>query len=194
MYVVGTADAIAAGWGSLGSGVTQIFMMSVLFSLVVASGMEPNIAWHVSMVVPVVMFVICDICMKLMCWDMPTAHNHDPAVIGNTQRPSMWDYVDVLRNVRTVVMICLCYACFSTELAKNKHSVMHSRTYYQLDASDASAFSSPFASSTLACRAAFGLSSLHSSSKLSCSLGTWPWRSRFASRSLCRWQRALRLV
>ena len=72
--------------------------------------MEPNIAWHVSMVVPVVMFVICDICMKLMCWDMP---NHDPAVIGNTQRPSMWDYVDALRDVRVVVMICLCYACFS---------------------------------------------------------------------------------
>ena len=68
---------------------TQIFMMSVLFSLMVASGMEPNIAWHVSMVVPTVIFVICAICMKLMCWDMPTARNHDPAVTGNTQRPSM---------------------------------------------------------------------------------------------------------
>ena len=152
--------------------------------------MEPNIAWHVSMVVPVVMFVICDICMKLMCWDMPTAHNHDPAVIGNTQRPSMWDYVDVLRDVRVVVMICLCYACFSTELAMNKHLAKHSRTYFQLDASDASAFSSPSAPSTLACPAACGLSSRHSSSKLSSrsaserwtlrSLGTWPWRSWFA--------------
>ncbi|OLP92512.1 Ammonium transporter 1 member 1 [Symbiodinium microadriaticum] len=122
--------------------------------------LEQNIAWHVSMVVPVVMLVICAFCMQLMCWDMPTAHNHDPAVIGNTQRPSMWDYVDMLRDVRVVVMICLCYACFSTELAKNKHLVMHSRTYSQLDASDASAFSSPSASSTLACPAAFGLSLL----------------------------------
>ncbi|CAE7481336.1 NRT2.5 [Symbiodinium sp. KB8] len=100
--VVGTAnaDAIAASWGILGSGVTQIFMMSVLFSLMVASGMEPNLAGHVSMVVPVVMLVICSICMKLMCEDMPTAHNHDPAVIGNTQRLAMWDYVDVLLYVR----------------------------------------------------------------------------------------------
>ena len=32
----------------------------------VASGMEPNVAWRVSMVVPAVMFVVCAICMKLM--------------------------------------------------------------------------------------------------------------------------------
>ena len=83
---------------------TQIFMMLVLFSLTVASGMEPNIAWRVSMVVPAVMFVICAICMKLMCWDMPTARNHDPAVTGNAQRPSWWDYVDVLRDVRVAAV------------------------------------------------------------------------------------------
>ena len=94
----------------------------------------------VSMVVPVVLFVICSICVKLMCWDMPTAHNHDPAVIGNRQIPSMWDYVDVLLDVRGVVMIFQCYACFSTELAKNKHLVKHSRTYFRLDASDAKAW------------------------------------------------------
>ncbi|CAE7307129.1 NRT2.1, partial [Symbiodinium necroappetens] len=44
--VVGTANATAAGWGNLGGGVTQIFMMSVLFNPMVASGMEPNVAWR----------------------------------------------------------------------------------------------------------------------------------------------------
>ena len=41
-------------------------MMSVLFNPMVASGMEPNVAWRVAMVVPAVMFVVCAICMKLM--------------------------------------------------------------------------------------------------------------------------------
>ena len=113
-----------------------------------------------------------------------------PAVIGNTQRPSTWDCVDVLLDVRVVDMIFQCYAWFSTELASNKHLGKHSRTYFQMDASDACAFSSPSAPSTLACPAACGLSSWHSASKLSSrseserwtlrSLGTWPWRSWFA--------------
>ena len=137
LNVVGTTIAIVAGWGSLGGGVTQIFMMSVLFSLMVASGMEPNTVWHVSMVVPAVMFVICAICMKLMCWDMPTARNHDQSVTGSTPRPSMWDYVDVLRDVHVVVMMVQYSACVSTELAKNKHLVKHLRTYFQMDASSA---------------------------------------------------------
>ena len=65
--VVGTANATAAGWGNLGGGVTQIFMMSVLFNPMVGSGMEPNVAWRVSMIVPAIMFVICAGCMKLLC-------------------------------------------------------------------------------------------------------------------------------
>ena len=142
--VCGTASAIAAGWSSLGGGVTQIFTMLVLFNLTVASGMEPNIAWRVSMVVPAVMLVMCAICMKLMCWDIPTARNHDPAVTGNAQRPSLWDYVDVLRDVRVVVMIFQYSVWFGTELAKNKHLVKHFRTYFQMDASNASALAGAF--------------------------------------------------
>ena len=65
--VVGTANATAAGWGNLGGGVTQIFMMSVLFNPMVEAGLEANVAWRVSMVVPAVMFVICAVCMKLLC-------------------------------------------------------------------------------------------------------------------------------
>ena len=46
---------------------------------------------------------------------MPTARNYDPAVTGKTQKPSMWDYVEVLRDVRVVVMIFQYSACFGTD-------------------------------------------------------------------------------
>ena len=157
--VVGTANATAAGWGNLGGGVTQIFMMSVLFNPMVASGMEPNVAWRVSMVVPAVMFVICAICMKLMCWDMPTGRNYDPAVTGKTQKPSMWDYVEVLRDVRVVVMIFQYSACFGTELAMNNQLATHFRTYFQMDAGDASALAGAFGLMNLFARSLGGISS-----------------------------------
>ena len=113
--VVGTANATAAGWGNLGGGVTQIFMMSVLFNPMVASGLEPNVAWRVSMLVPAVMFVACAISMKLLCWDMPTGKNYDPTITGKTQKPSLWDYVEVLKDFRVVVMIFQYSACFGTD-------------------------------------------------------------------------------
>ncbi|CAE7247510.1 NRT2.5 [Symbiodinium sp. CCMP2592] len=199
--VVGTANATAAGWGNLGGGVTQVFMMSVLFNPMVASGLEPNVAWRVSMVVPAVMFVVCAVCMKLMCWDMPTARNYDPAVTGKTQKPSMWDYVEVLRDVRVVVMISAgnapvlrrtvlrslltCCpgalvglgaleaafinptlvmifqysACFGTELAMNNQLATHFRTYFQMDAGDASALAGAFGLMNLFARSLGGISS-----------------------------------
>ncbi|CAE8595339.1 unnamed protein product [Polarella glacialis] len=67
--VVGTANACAAGWGNLGGGVTQIFMVLVLFQPFVAAGMEPDRAWRVAMVVPAILLFLCAITIKLLCWD-----------------------------------------------------------------------------------------------------------------------------
>ena len=57
--VVGTANATAAGWGNLGGGVTQIFMMSVLFTPMVNAGLDHDTAWRVAMLVPAVVFLLC---------------------------------------------------------------------------------------------------------------------------------------
>ena len=70
--VVGTANATAAGWGNLGGGVTQIFMISVLFNPMVNSGMAADMAWRVSMIVPAVLFLI------LCC-------HHEALVLGHSQ-------------------------------------------------------------------------------------------------------------
>ena len=53
--------------------VTQIFMMSVLFNPMVESGIAPDTAWRLAMIVPAVMFLIVAISLKLLCWDTPTA-------------------------------------------------------------------------------------------------------------------------
>ena len=95
--VVGTANATAAGWGNLGGGVTQIFMISVLFNPMVNSGMPADTAWRVAM--------IWAATMKFMCWDTPTAKRFDVSVTGKTQKPSLWDYVAVLKDIRIIVMI-----------------------------------------------------------------------------------------
>ena len=117
--VVGTANATAAGWGNLGGGVTQIFMISVLFNPMVAGGLAADTAWRVSMIIPAVLFLICAAAMKFLCWDTPTAKRFDVSVTGKTKKPSLWDYVEVLKDVRVLVMIFQYSACFGTELVMN---------------------------------------------------------------------------
>ena len=112
----------------LGQRVTQIFMISVLFNPMVNSGMAADMAWRVSMIVPAVLFLICAVTMKLLCWDTPNAKRFDEAVTGKTQKPSLWDYVEVLKDVRVLVMIFQYSACFGTELAMNNQLATHFRT------------------------------------------------------------------
>merc|ERR1711974_102427 len=94
--VVGTANATAAGWGNLGGGVTQVFMVVVLFQPFMAAGLAADAAWRVSMVVPACAFFLCALCLKLFCWDMPTGKRYDTSVTGKKTGASMWDYIVVL--------------------------------------------------------------------------------------------------
>ncbi len=157
--VVGTANATAAGWGNLGGGVTQIFMISVLFNPMVSSGMPANTAWRVAMIVPAVLFLICAATMKLLCWDTPTAKRFDVSVTGKTQKPSLWDYVVVLKDIRVIVIIFQYSACFGTELAMNNQLATHFRTYFQMDAADASALAGAFGLMNLFARSLGGITS-----------------------------------
>ena len=82
--IVGTANATAAGWGNLGGGVTQIFLIAVLFNPFVSTGMSNDTAWRVAMIVPSILFVVCAVCMKLLCQDTPTKMRFDVADTCNS--------------------------------------------------------------------------------------------------------------
>ena len=62
--------------------------------------------------------------LSLSGWDMPTGKHYDPAITGKTQKPSMWDYVEVLKDVRVVVMIFQYSACFGFSAAQVASSNM----------------------------------------------------------------------
>jgi NNP family nitrate/nitrite transporter-like MFS transporter len=155
--VVGTANATAAGWGNLGGGVTQIFMVVVLFDPFKSAGLSANTAWRVAMIVPGCMFVLCAVCMKLLCWDTPTKKRFSTTDIGKTSGASLWDYIEVLKDFRVVVMIFQYSACFGTELAMNNQLATHFRTYFQMKASEAAALASSFGLMNLFARSLGGI-------------------------------------
>ncbi|SPN99288.1 related to nitrate transporter CrnA [Cephalotrichum gorgonifer] len=70
--VIGTANALAGGWGTSGGGITYFVMPAVVDSLVQARGLTPHVAWRVAFVVPFILINAVAASILLFCDDTPT--------------------------------------------------------------------------------------------------------------------------
>ena len=66
-------NSTAAGWGHLGSVLTQIFMLLVQFNPGTNPGVEADTAWQVTMIEPAVLLLIVAAAMRPLAWmfDVP---------------------------------------------------------------------------------------------------------------------------
>ncbi|KAL9618869.1 MAG: hypothetical protein Q9160_006459 [Pyrenula sp. 1 TL-2023] len=70
--VVGTSNAITAGLGNAGGGITYFLMPTIYESFVADQGLKPHVAWRVTFIVPFICIVVTAITMLLVCPDTPT--------------------------------------------------------------------------------------------------------------------------
>lgn len=67
---VGTANAIAAGLGNAGGGVTY-FVMPAIYNALRKDGLTTHTAWRVDFIVPGVLIVFVALCLFFLCQDTP---------------------------------------------------------------------------------------------------------------------------
>lgn len=70
--VVGTSNAITAGLGNAGGGITYFLMPSIYESLVQDQGLTKHVAWRVAFIVPFICIVTTATAMLILCPDTPT--------------------------------------------------------------------------------------------------------------------------
>ncbi|KKY17529.1 putative nitrate transporter [Phaeomoniella chlamydospora] len=70
--VVGTSNAITAGFGNAGGGITYFLMPAIFDSLVSRQHLTPHVAWRVSFIVPFICITVVAISLVLFCPDTPT--------------------------------------------------------------------------------------------------------------------------
>lgn len=80
--VVGTANALAGGWGNAGGGITYFIMPAVFDSLVHKQHLTPHVAWRVAFIVPFIIIVAVALGMLFFCEDTPTGKWADRNVIA----------------------------------------------------------------------------------------------------------------
>ena len=70
--VVGTANALAAGWANMGSGITYYAMPAIFDSLVKHQHLSPHVAWRVAFLVPFVLIIFVAVLIIFFADDSPT--------------------------------------------------------------------------------------------------------------------------
>merc|ERR1719393_1051001 len=158
--IVGTANATAAGWGNLGGGVTQIF---IIFALVIPMRelleIDDDMSWRLAMLVPAFLFLLVALLMKLCCWDLPYKKKFDVSAYRLDSKPSILDYVVCLKDIKVIVMIIQYGACFGIELAMNNQLATHFRVYFQMPAGEAALLAGSFGMMNLFARSLGGIMS-----------------------------------
>jgi MFS transporter, NNP family, nitrate/nitrite transporter len=69
--VVGTANALAGGWGNAGGGITYFIMPAVFDSLVHNFNLTPGKAWRITFIVPLICLIACGLGLLFLCDDTP---------------------------------------------------------------------------------------------------------------------------
>lgn len=106
--IVGTANAMTAGWGNLGGGATQ-WVMPLLFGAFVGFGADKFLSWRLAMIVPGVLMLCTGIAYYRLTEDTPDGRRFVPRTGGQALWEAAGDY-------RVWLLFVLYGACFGIEI------------------------------------------------------------------------------
>ncbi len=114
--IVGTANAVAGGWGNLGGGVTNM-VMPLIFAGFIGAGYLPESAWRLAMIVPGVALLIFAFVYYFYTKDTP-AGNFDelPESSQNSTVKVKGTMTMAMKDPRTWALFLAYGACFGIEI------------------------------------------------------------------------------
>jgi MFS transporter, NNP family, nitrate/nitrite transporter len=158
--VIGTANAVTAGWGNLGGGVTQ-FVMPLIFAGFVGLGFTAGESWRLAMVVPGVALLIMGILYYLYTTDTPEGNiadlkKQDPNFTLK-KKQSQVSFGTVLKDYR-VWILAFCYgACFGIEITIDNIAALYFKDKFDLSLEVAGLIAASFGMMNLFARALGGM-------------------------------------
>lgn len=115
--VVGTANAVTAGWGNLGGGVTQ-WIMPMLLGAFVGFGVDKFVSWRLAMIVPGALMFFTGVAYYLLTEDTPDGH----AFVPRTGGTAFWE---AAADYRVWLLFLLYGACFGVEITVDNVAALY---------------------------------------------------------------------
>ncbi|MFO7448084.1 MAG: NarK family nitrate/nitrite MFS transporter [Ignavibacteriaceae bacterium] len=114
--IVGTANAVSAGWGNLGGGVTNL-VMPLIFSAIIGLGYAANEAWRIAMVLPGLVLLVLAFVYYKYTKDTPAGNyseiKNNQNKNSKTKKGSFWS---AALDYRTWLLFLAYSACFGIEI------------------------------------------------------------------------------
>jgi len=152
--VVGTANAVAAGWGNLGAAVAQLIMGSLLFPLFkwlfsqgegVTNEEVAEQAWRTVSIVPAVIAFVSGIVMFFISDDAPRGNYKQLKRQGEMKDVHMGNsFMSGLKNVNSWLLFVQYACCFGVEMTMNNAVALYFRDEFGQSTESAAAIASIF--------------------------------------------------
>lgn len=153
---VGSANAITAGWGNLGGGVTQL-AMPLLFALITSCGATSALSWRLCMVIAGMVCALTGIMYWRYTQDTPAGNFSDLDESRSAPNSPKATFAEAARDYRVWSLAALYACCFGLELTLDNVAVLYFTDYFHLDMYWAGAIAAGFGMMNLFARALGGI-------------------------------------
>jgi len=140
--IVGTAQAVAGGWGNLGGAVTQIMMVKIYDTLHRRYAIEklegqdindPNKAWRSAFTIPAMMMVVVGIMIIFLGQDGPAGQYRKLQSTGQMKKAKMLDAIKTAMSFADTWILFVQYAVsFGMELTVNNLATTYFQQHFKL--------------------------------------------------------------
>jgi MFS transporter, NNP family, nitrate/nitrite transporter len=129
--VVGTANAVSAGWGNLGGGFINA-VMPVLVSGIQSHGYTSDKSWRLAQIIPALALLFTGFASFFVVDDDPQGNYGDLHKAGTKTKTN--PYVSILRactNYRVWILFLTYGACFGVEVLMNLNLATYVREFFK---------------------------------------------------------------
>lgn len=112
--IVGTANAVAGGWGNLGGGVTNLVMPLIAAAFVGLGYISKGDSWRYAMIVPGILLLVMSFVYYRYTKDTPAGNYKD--IHRDKQEKKKGTFLVALKDYRTWVLTLAYAACFGIEI------------------------------------------------------------------------------